>query len=76
MSRKSYHVIPAIKGGWSVKREGAHRAVRKFETKAAAVQWAQEISRNRETELYIHGQDGRVLDRRSYSRDPLPLKDW
>ena len=76
MPRKSYHVIPAPEGGWSVKKEGAHRAARTFETKEPAVRWAEEISRDRETELYIHNKDGRISDRRSYGRDPFPLKDW
>jgi len=76
MPRTSYHVIPNPNGGWSVKKEGSHRASKKFETKDSAVCYAREISRDRKTELYIHNKDGRISDRRSYGQNPFPPKDW
>ena len=76
MASKSYHVIPAIDGGWAVTKEGAHRASRTFETKESAVEWARELSRTRGTELYIHKQDGRIADHFSYRKEPAPAEAW
>ena len=76
MPRKSYHVIPALDGGWSVKKEGAHRATKKFETKESAIEWGRKISRSKETDLFIHRIDGRISDRVSYGKEPLPSKHW
>ncbi len=72
MAHKSYHVVPAPKGGWSVKKEGSHRATKHFDTKAPAVNWARSLSKSQETELYIHGKDGMIYDRKSYGKDPRP----
>lgn len=69
MSQESYHVVPAPRHGWSVKKMGAHRATRHFETKKSAVEYARELSKSHETDLYIHNLDGRVADRRSYGKD-------
>ena len=76
MPLTAYHVIPNPNGGWSVKKAGSHRASRKFDTKSSALRYGREISKDRETVLYIHDRDGRILERRSYRRDPLPVKDW
>ena len=65
MAHKSYHVIPAPRGGWSVKKQGSRRASKTFRTKDAAVRWARSMSRDRATELYIHDKDGRIADRQS-----------
>lgn len=69
-------MIPAIVGGWAVTKEGAHRASKTFATKESAIEWAREISRTRETELYIHKQDGRVADHVSYRKEPAPAETW
>ena len=35
---------------------------------------AREIARNQESELLIHGQNGRIRARDSYGNDPFPPK--
>lgn len=76
MAAESYHVMPGLDGGWRVKKEGSHRAAKKFTTKKSAIEWAREVSRSESTELFIHKLDGRISDKVSYRKDPLPLKQW
>ena len=73
MSRKGQHVVPAG-GGWSVKKAGAARASSTHSTQAAAVEAATRIAKNQQSEVYIHGRDGRIRERNSYGRDSYPPK--
>ena len=73
MSRKSQHVVPRD-GKWAVRRAGADRVSRKFDTQREAIEAARDIARNQGTELYIHGQDGRIRERDSYGKDSFPPK--
>lgn len=73
MSKKGQHVVPSG-GKWSVRRTGAARASGTYETQNEAIEKARNIARNQQTELYIHGRDGRIRDRRSYGSDPFPPK--
>jgi hypothetical protein len=75
MTKKSNHVIPATKGGWSVKKSGSTRASKHFETKEDAVKYARKISRDSSSELYIHKKDGTIQERDSFGNDPFPKKD-
>lgn len=44
-----------------------------FKTQEAeAIQRAREIARNQESELFIHGRDGRIRERDSFGNDPFP----
>jgi len=73
MSVKGQHVVPSG-GKWRVRKAGATRASGTYETQAEAVARGRELARNQGTELYIHGQDGRIRERRSYGNDPHPPK--
>ncbi len=73
MSRAGQHVVPSG-SGWSVRRAGATRASRTFETEQEAVRRAKDIARSEGTEVFIHGRDGRIRERRSYGQDPFPRK--
>ena len=47
MARKTHHVVPNSSGdGWAVKRGGASKASKLFDTKKEAEQAGREISRN------------------------------
>jgi len=59
---------------WKVIRGGAGRAARRHDTKAEAVKAAREISRNQNTELKIHNQDGKIAQSDSHGNDPFPPK--
>jgi hypothetical protein len=42
------------------------------ETQREAIEAAREIARNQNTELFIHGRDGRIRERDSHGQDPFP----
>jgi hypothetical protein len=58
--RQTYHVVPNPDFGWAVKKGGADRATKQFETKQDAIDYAREVSRNQSRNLIIHGKDGRI----------------
>lgn len=73
MSSKGQHVVPNG-GKWAVRRAGAERASGLFSTQKEAIARARELAKNQGTELYVHGQDGRIRERSSFGKDPLPPK--
>lgn len=60
--------------GWAVKRAGAARASRTFTTQIEAVAYGKALAKDSRTELFIHGKDGRIRERNSYSHDPFAPK--
>ena len=68
---KNQHVIPT-NGGWGVKGEGNSKLTSTFKAQAEAIVRAREISRNQQSELFIHGRDGRIRERDSHGNDPCP----
>ena len=75
MPRKTHHVVPDSRGGWNVKRGGASRASKHFDTKKEAEEYGREVSRNQRTEFVIHGKDGKIQRSDSHGNDPCPPKD-
>lgn len=69
MAKNTYHVIAKIDGGWGVKREGAGRASRTFDTQKDAIEYGKNISKNNGTNLVIHDRNGRPTNTRSYERE-------
>lgn len=61
-SSDAHHVVPDPTGGWNVKRGGARRASKHFETKRQAVKYGRRLSRKQGTYLYIHRKDGTVQE--------------
>ncbi|MCB1496651.1 MAG: DUF2188 domain-containing protein [Bauldia sp.] len=71
---KGQHVVPSG-GRWSVRSAGAKRASGTFATQEEAIADARQRARRQGTELYIHGRDGRIRERNTYTgRDPYPPK--
>ena len=71
MTAKSQHVVP--RGDkWAVRKTGAGRVTRRFNTQKEAIEAARSIARNRGSEVFIHGRDGRIRQRDSYGKDPFP----
>lgn len=68
----SHHVVPNPEGGWDVRRNGSERSSGHFGTKKEAVEAGRRISRNQETEFYIHGTDGKIQQKDSHGNDPYP----
>ncbi len=70
MSTISQHVVPS-NGRWAIRRTGAKRVFRKFDTKREAIEAAREIARKKKRALYIFGADGRIRNR----EEPLPPRN-
>ena len=71
MSGTGQHVVP--RGNqWAIRKGGAERVTRRFNTQAEAITAAREIARKQKTELYVHGRDGRIRERSSYGNDRFP----
>lgn len=66
------HVTPRNDGRWNVIRDGADRASSVHDTQAAAVDTGRATARREQTEILIHGRDGKIRDRDSYGNDPFP----
>ncbi len=77
-SPNSRHVVPNSGGGWDVRKPGADRASRHYDTQADAINGGRRILGNDGGgELRIHGRDGRIRDSDTVSpgHDPNPPKD-
>jgi hypothetical protein len=61
---------PKETGRWQVKREGATRASRVFDTQGDAEQFGRELARREKVELKVAGRDGQVRESDSYGHDP------
>ncbi len=71
MTVKSQHVVPRGRK-WAVRKTGAVKVTRHFDTQKEAIQAARGIARNQGGEVFIHGRDGRIRARDSYGSDPFP----
>ena len=69
MATTARHVIPNLKGGWSVRKTGASRATRVFDKQADAVKFGQEAARRERTALYVHRHDGTIKQKDAYEFD-------
>lgn len=68
---KNQHVVP--KGDkWGVRGEGNSKFTSLHDTQREAIAAAREISRNQNSELFIHGKNGRIRERDSHGHDPYP----
>lgn len=73
-SKKSNHHVVPHNGGWAVRRENSGRVSATFPTQRQAIDSGREISRNQQTELYIHRSNGQIRERDSHGNDPSPPK--
>lgn len=71
MSGKNQHVVPHEQG-WAVRGAGNERVTSIHPTQGQAVERAREIAQNQQSELLIHGRNGRIRERDSYGNDPFP----
>jgi uncharacterized protein (TIGR02271 family) len=70
------HVEPR-EDRWAVVREGAERATSVYPTQSEAAKAGRELARQNATEFFLHAQDGRVREHRSYEeeRSSTPSED-
>lgn len=65
-STRNQHVVPHTEG-WAIKGEGNQRYTDIFDTQSEAINRARQIAINYRSDVIIHGKDGTIRDRRSYS---------
>ncbi len=70
---KNQHVVPHDKG-WAVKGEGNSKNYRVTDTQKEAIKIAQSIAKNQKSELYIHGSNGTISEKKSYGNNPASPK--
>lgn len=68
---KNQHVVP-VEGEWGVRGAGNSRLTSVHQTQSEAIAAARVISQNQQSELLIHGRDGKIRERDSHGRDPFP----
>ena len=73
MPKRDQHVVPHTDGR-AVKVSGNQRATSVHPTQREAVGAARNIARNQGTEMFIHGENGRIRRRNTYGNDPHPPK--
>lgn len=66
------HVTSDGQGGWKVQGEGNSRATQHFDNQSQAIDRAREIAQNQNSELFIHGRNGKIRERNTYGKDPFP----
>ena len=72
--KKNQHVLKN-KDKWSVKGENNSKATKSFKTQKEAIHRARDIAKKNESEVVIHGRNGKIRDKDSYGNDPNPPKD-
>jgi uncharacterized protein YdaT len=70
---KNQHVV-THRDGWGVRGEGNSKVTSIHSTQREAIEKAKSIAVNQNSELFIHGQNGRIRERNSYGNDPYPPK--
>jgi len=71
--KRNIHVVPTDEG-WAVKKEKPQRASRVVKTQGEAIQIGKDFAKEQNSELIIHGKDGKIRDANSYGNDPFPPK--
>ena len=71
---KNQHVVKHT-DGWAVKGAGNSRATKVTRTQVEAIEVAQNIARNQQSDTKIHGENGRIRAGNSYGNDSCPPKD-
>jgi hypothetical protein len=73
MPKKNQHVVPHS-AGWAVKGAGNQKASSLHSTQRQAIEVARDIARTQGSEMFIHGENGRIRERNTYGNDPFPPK--
>lgn len=61
--------------GWKVKTDGAQKAAKHTDTQKQAIDVGKQIAKNKQTDLTVHGKDGKIKSKDSYGNDPNPPRD-
>ena len=70
---KNQHIVKRD-DGWAVRGEGNSKDTSHFPTQREAIEAGREIAVRQNSELLIHGRDGKIRERNTYGGDPHPPK--
>ncbi|MBR2254476.1 MAG: DUF2188 domain-containing protein [Candidatus Methanomethylophilaceae archaeon] len=59
-SNTSYFVSPHPDGGWQVKKANAKKALKRFDTKTEAEDYAKKVAKNQGTSVVRQKKDGKI----------------
>ncbi len=65
------HVLPR-NGNWAVHGAGNSRDTSVHATQSGAISAARNVAQNKQSEVVIHGRDGRIREKNSYGNDNCP----
>jgi len=72
---KNVHVVRSKDGdSWSVKTENSQKSYRNVDTQKEAIEIGRNVAQNNNSELLIHGKDGKIREKNSYGNDNYPPK--
>lgn len=60
---------------WWVIGEKNKKATKKFATQKEAIDYGRKVAINQQSELVIHGVNGKIRDKDSYGNDPITPRD-
>lgn len=70
MSKGKNQHVTKHENGWQVIGAGNNKATAITNTQAEAIEIAKQIAKNQQSEVLIHGLDGKIRDKNSYGNDP------
>lgn len=70
---KNQHVVKT-NNGWGVRGENNSKNTENFNTQKEAIEKAVEIAKNQKAEVLIHGRNGLIREKNTYTEDPYPPK--
>ena len=62
-------------GRWTVKESGSKEPVSTHRTQELAIQNAEKLARENQSELIVRGRDGQIRSKDSFGKDSNPPKD-
>lgn len=74
MSKKENYDVALSGKKWQVKKHGASRASKKFDTQKEAIGYGKKQAKESKGELYIKNRQGKIREANSYGKDPHPPK--
>jgi hypothetical protein len=75
MAKKPVIVGPSGDGRWTVKSRGSSKPESIHQKQSTAIEKAEKVAKEQQTELIIRGRDGTIRSKDSYGNDPNPPKD-
>ena len=74
MKKQNPHVVP-YQDNWAVRKENSSRVSSIHKTQGEAIIAGRKTAKRERSELVIHSPNGKIRDKDSYGRDPIPPRD-